>query len=111
MGGEDAVVRHGAGPVHPEDRQAERYAAISLANLDVRQTHHISEAASGKLDLGGEAAVAVIAARKEGIEVTGTLGVLSLAERADADNQEVQRSLLSRHSLWAPASINASRSS
>jgi predicted nucleic acid-binding protein len=66
--------------------------------IDVRQTVHVDDTSMENLDLGEEAAIAlaielhadlllmddregVIAARRKGIEVIGTLGVLALAAK------------------------------
>ena len=73
--------------------------AAPPAWIEIRQTHHVHDLAMERLDGGEEAAIAlaievhadlllmddragVRAARRQGIEVTGTLGILSLAAKS-----------------------------
>ena len=82
---------------HPKAPLAvNNWVAAPPAWIDVRQASHLRNASSGMLDAGEEAAIAlaielhadlllmddeegVIAARGKGLEVTGTLGILSRA--------------------------------
>lgn len=82
---------------HPKAPLAvKNWIAVPPAWVDVRQASHLGDASSERLDAGEAAAIAlavefhadlllmddeegVVAAREKGLEVTGTLGVLSRA--------------------------------